>query len=752
MTPGAGRSPGTNAADLSTGLRGLVGELTARRLADKLDLHTVNDLLRYYPRRYERRGQLTDLAQLRVGERVTVLATVRSAVTRAPRAARGGSKVRSITEITVGDSSRRLTCTFFNQAYLVKRLPAGTVAMFSGAVSVFRSELRMTGPQVALMSADGSGQRDVDILESFPGGVIPVYPLVEGVSLTMLQRSVQVVLGGLPPITDPLPDPLVAARGLTDLDSALRNVHRPPDESALRAARARLRYDEALAVQLVLARRRRRAQDRPAEPCPPTDVGVLAAFDAALPFELTTGQCRIGEQLAADLAGMHPMNRLLQGEVGSGKTVVALRAMLQATDAGRQAALLAPTEVLAAQHARSLREVLGPFGRGGELGAPQTSVRIALLTGSMPTATRRDVLAGIEDGSAGIVVGTHALLSDSVHFARLGLLVVDEQHRFGVEQRDALRNRHSDVPPHVLVMTATPIPRTVAMTVYGDLETSTLTELPTGRSPIATTVVPADERPEWMDRAWTRAREEVARGHQVYVVCPKIGDETTGDVSDSADAVEYLDLFGALEKRAPVSVTEMSQTLADGPLEGLRLAIVHGRLPAAEKDDVMVSFAAGLIDVLVSTTVIEVGVDVANATMMVVMDADRFGMSALHQLRGRVGRGPAGGVCLLVTTAPEGSPARDRLAAVAGTTDGFALAEADLGLRREGDVLGTSQAGRSSGLKQLRLLEHREIIEAAREDARALTEHDPDLREYPGLADMVASVIAEGDEEYLEKS
>ncbi|WP_229674436.1 ATP-dependent DNA helicase RecG [Nakamurella endophytica] len=755
---------------LQTPLRDVVGARTATPLAAKLDLATVGDLLRHYPRRYERRGRMTDLAELVVGEKVTVLGTVRSVQERRPRP---GSKVRSMTTVVVSDGSARISCAFFNQPWLGRLLTPGVTALFSGTVGRFRSELQLQSAQVAVIDdALGEGSQRIESLESFPGGVVPIYPLADGVSLTLVQRAVKTVLDVLETVDDPVPDVLLATRGLTGLDTALRDVHRPPSEERLDVARARLRYDEALALQLVLAQRRAAARRYPAVPCPPRPGGVLAAFDAALPFPLTDGQRGVGAQIAEDLSGEHPMHRLLQGEVGSGKTVVALRAMLQAVDAGRQAVLLAPTEVLAAQHARSLRTLLGPLGRGGELDAAPEAVKVTLLTGSLTTRARRQALLDLVSGEAGIAVGTHALLSGGVLFAELGLVVIDEQHRFGVEQRDALRGRRPDgaSPPHVLVMTATPIPRTVAMTVYGDLETSVLEGLPAGRSPISTTVVPAAEKPAWLDRAWQRVREEVEAGHQAYVVCPKIGDDEPAapgraarraTLQDDDEGADWADGEGDGDggsdggpegRRPPLAVLDVAERLAAGPLAGLVLRPLHGRLPPADKDRTMRDFAAGEVQVLVSTTVIEVGVDVPNATIMVVLDADRFGMSQLHQLRGRVGRGSAPGVCLLVTEAPPQTPALQRLAAVAATTDGFELAEADLQLRREGDVLGTSQAGRASGLKQLSLLRDRDVIAQARADATELIGDDPDLAGRPALAALAASVIRAPDQEFLEKS
>ncbi|MET0965214.1 MAG: ATP-dependent DNA helicase RecG [Nakamurella sp.] len=746
---------------LSSPLKDAIGGRTAAKLADKLELSTVGDLLRYYPRKYDQRGKLTDLASLIVGERATVWAKVVKVTERdlgrgGGRNGRGGG-VKHITNVLIGDSHRELTCTFFNQYHWSKLLKPGTDAMFSGKVTKFRDTLQISSPSVAIVSdgrqAEGGGAASLDVIEQFPGGVIPVYPLVEGITQTLVQHSVRAVLDVIEQIPDPVPEVLLARHGYVDLQSALGDIHRPRTEQFLESARERLRYDEALSVQLVLARRRADARNFPAEPCPRIPGGLLDAFDANLPFALTAGQQEVGDTISTDLATIHPMNRLLQGEVGSGKTVVALRAMLQVIDSGRQAVMLAPTEVLASQHARSLREVLGPLGRGGELGASQEATAITLLTGSLPAKARKQALLNIASGQAGIVVGTHALLSEGVFFSNLGLIVVDEQHRFGVEQRHALRSKHPEGnPPHVLVMTATPIPRTVAMTVFGDLDTSTLTELPRGRSPIGTTVVPAAERPGWVERAWQRIREEVAKGHQAYVVCPKIGDDDPSEMFEDGSTFDPdTDDGSQAGKRPPLAVNQVAAMLHEGPLQDLRLGILHGRLPPGEKDDVMTAFAAGELDVLVATTVIEVGVDVPNATMMVIMDAERFGMSQLHQLRGRVGRGHAPGICLLISEAPEGSVGKVRLDAVAATTDGFKLAEADLLLRREGNVLGTTQAGRSTALKQLSLLRDREVIERARADSIGLVGDDPEMKQWPGLADMVSLVIAAENQVYLDK-
>ena len=742
---------------LTTPLPDLIGSRSAARLADKAGLVTAGDLLRYYPRRYSQRGQLTDLAKLRIGEAATVWVRITAVDVRSlpPKPGVRRGRPRSITTVTVSDSNRKINCTFFNQPWMKEKLRPGMEALFSGKVSEFRGKPQFSSPQVATDERVGGTEGLLDLLESFPGGLIPVYPLAEGLTAPLIQNSVRVVLDQLGTIDDPVPMELLARHGLVELGDALLDVHRPRSPEQLQSAQHRLRYDEALSVQLVLARRHVRARAFPAEPCPRIDGGLLDAFEAQLPFTLTAGQRQVGEEIAADLASAHPMNRLLQGEVGSGKTVVALRAMLQVIDSGRQAALLAPTEVLAGQHLRSLRSVLGPLGMGGELGAAPNAVPVRLLTGSSSAAARREALLELASGQPGIVVGTHALLSEDVVFANLGLLVVDEQHRFGVEQRNALREERGTNPPHVLVMTATPIPRTVAMTVYGDLDTSTLAEMPVGRAGVSTTVVPAAEKPAWLDRAWQRVLEEVGKGRQAYVVCPKIGE--AGEGADDGLDLEPLDepdgggAAGAGERRPPRAVLAVAEQLRAGPLATVRVEVLHGRMPAAEKDAVMRSFAAGNIDVLVATTVIEVGVDVANATVMVVLDAERFGVSQLHQLRGRIGRGAEPGVCLLVSEAMAGSAGRERLDAVAATADGFALAEADLELRREGDVLGTSQAGRNSSLRQLSLLRDRSVIEDARADAVVLVGDDPELPDFPGLAAMADELVAEESQQYLQK-
>jgi ATP-dependent DNA helicase RecG len=724
---------------LDTSLVDVLGDKTAKALAKHFELHTAGDLLRHYPRRYAERAELSDLSELAIGELVTVLAEVQRVTSRRMRNRRG-----TILEVVVGDGKNTLSLTFFNQAWREKDLLPGVRGLFAGKVTEFNRVRQLAHPDYTLLDPAAAD----DAVEDFVDTLVAVYPMVAGVKAWVLSGSVRIALDQLDPLDDPLPPVLRGRRRLLGLNTALRDIHRPRTWQALGAAQKRLKWDEALVLQVTLAQRRRLLGADPATPRAYRPDGLAAAFDARLPFELTAGQREVGDQLAADLGGSHPMHRLLQGEVGSGKTIVALRGMLQVVDAGGQAALLAPTEVLAAQHARSLRELLGPLGRGGELDGAEHATRVALLTGSLPTAARRRALLDAASGDAGIVVGTHALIQDRVQFADLGLVVVDEQHRFGVEQRDALRAK-GNRPPHVLVMTATPIPRTVAMTVFGDLETASLRELPKGRSPISTTVIPAGEKPSWLERAWQRIREEVAAGHQAFVVCPRIGDGAAADEESTVD--DEPSTLDDADRCAPLAVADVLPMLAEGPLSGLRVEALHGRMPPDDKEAVMGRFAAGELDVLVATTVIEVGVDVPNATVMVVLDADRFGVSQLHQLRGRIGRGSAPGLCLLVTDAPADTKARERLTAVASTVDGFELARLDLEQRREGDVLGSTQWGKQKHLKLLSLLKDEDLIVAAREEATALVDVDPDLLTHPYLAAEVAK-LAEDRAEYLEKT
>jgi ATP-dependent DNA helicase RecG len=745
-------------AELADPLRPVVGDKAAKKLASVLDLHTVGDLLSYYPRRYDKRGELTDLAALRDGDHVTIQAEVASVSVRKMHNRPGST----IFEAIVTDGTGRLTLTFFGrgrQDYRQRELSPGVRGLFSGTVSSFRGKRQLTHPEYELLPEGAAGARAAE----FANELIPVYRASAQLPSWTIARTVEMVLPQVDVPDDPLPAELRSRLGLAGYADALRGIHRPADETDYRRARVRLKWDEAFGLQVLLAQRRLAAFSDSAAPRPRASDGLLAAFDKNLPFTLTSGQAAASDVIAAELSRNHPMHRLLQGEVGSGKTVVALRAMLQVIDAGGQAALLAPTEVLAQQHLRSIDQLLGPLARAGQLDGADHATRLALLTGSLGAPARRTALLEAASGAAGIVIGTHALLEDKVQFADLGLVVIDEQHRFGVEQRDALRDKAGDGRPHTLVMTATPIPRTVAMTVFGDLDTTELRELPAGRAAIKTFVVPAAERPNFLARSWQRIAEEVAAGRQAYVVCPRIGDDGPAGAEEVGQATrpkagqepagpdEDGDR-GEPAVRPPLAVLDVAAGLQAGPLTGLRLAILHGRLPADEKDKVMRAFAAGQVDVLVTTTVIEVGVDVPNATVMVIMDADRFGVSQLHQLRGRVGRGRHPGLCLLVTEAPEAAPARERLDAVAATTDGFELSRIDLEQRREGDVLGTTQAGRKSSLKLLQLLRDEDLIGQAREEAITLVKADPELAGEPGLADAVRMLIDVERATYLEKT
>ncbi len=750
--------------DLHTRLRSVVGEKTAKLLASQLDLHTVGDLLQHYPRRHVSRGERTDLSALKLDEHVTVTAQVLRVNRRPMRAKRG-----SITEVVVGDGRHSVLLTFFNQAWRERELQVGRWGMFAGKVGAFRGNRQLLHPDYRLFidgagaDEDGTASPDGDSFDEFAGELVAVYPATKDVASWVISRAVRIALDMLQLSGDPVPEPIRRRLGLLDLTQALHGMHRPTSLADRDAARRRLSFDEALAVQLVLARRRAETEGFAAAPRPWRADGLLSRFDAACPFTLTQGQAEVGGVIATELADAHPMHRLLHGEVGSGKTIVALRAMLQVVDAGGQAVLLAPTEVLATQHARTIRALLGPLGCAGQLGAAPDATSVALLTGSLSAGARRSALASaatpLGDGGAGIVVGTHALLQDTVELAELGLVVVDEQHRFGVEQRDALRGKagvSGKGHPHVLVMTATPIPRTIAMTVFGDLDISSLTELPVGRSPIATSVVPVAEKPTWLERTWQRVREEVTAGHQAYVVCPRIGGpadmgDTAGDDAE-ADSLEPPGSADDVVLDPPAAVLELAEALSGGPLAGLRLGVLHGRLPSEDKDAVMAEFGAGRLDVLVATTIIEVGVDVPNATVMVIADAGRFGVSQLHQLRGRIGRGSAAGICLLLTADELGTPARQRLDAVAGTTDGFALAELDMEQRREGDVLGAAQSGRHRSLKLLSLRRDTELILAARTEAAAVIAADPQLSTHPGLAELAASIVDDEQAEYLDKA
>ena len=723
-------------AGLENKVSAVVGDRTAKVLETTFSIKTVGDLMRHYPRRYMVRGELSDISALREGDETTILAQV-YAVNKRPLRGRKGS----ILEVVVTDGTDKLSLTFFNQAWREKDLKIGRQGLFAGKVGVFNNKKQLAHPDYELIP-DGS---DVDsAVEGFAGKYLPVYPASAKLPSWKMSQCAQLAIGALDEINDFLPESIRAKHNYPTLHQALVQLHQPADLDHAENARERLTFDEAFLLQSLLVLRRIELKKLNSTSRKVQTGGLLEAFDKRLPFQLTAGQLAVSKEIESDLAQPHPMHRLLQGEVGSGKTIVALRAMLAVVDSGGQAALLAPTEVLAAQHLRTIQKLLGDLAQGGMLGGSEVATQVTLITGSQNAAARKEALALAAHGDAGIVIGTHALLGEKVAFKDLGLIVVDEQHRFGVEQRDALKEKAA-LPPHLLVMTATPIPRTVAMTVFGDLDVSTLRELPLGRQPITTHVVPVKEKPNYLERAWQRIKEEVAQGHQAYVVAPRISADPDSDANADLDF-----LFGE-ESDQISSVEELAPMLHAGALQGLKIAVLHGRLPADEKDATMQAFSAGEIDVLVSTTVIEVGVDVPNATIMVIMDADRFGVSQLHQLRGRVGRGTSPGLCLLVTNCEEESAARERLNAVAGTLDGFELSRIDLEQRREGDVLGANQSGTQSHLRLLRVLRDEDLIEQARNDAEELIATDLDLSDYPLLKNELVKLQRDQSVDYLDK-
>lgn len=860
---------------------------SAKAIATHLDLHTVGEMLEYFPRKYLPRGELSSFAELVEGQDVTIIARVVHVSTRTMAARRG-----KITEVTITDRlsdatgqdtpagfgaagfgaggpvsvvpgranrpgassvsgapaqnwqatgmhnprinalanttqgrgaqpasysgyadsygqdsfaqdsfaqgglfgvpapsmtnpgaliGSQMKLSFFNAWTAAREIREGETMMFSGRVGIYRGEYTLTNPHYALLSKDASGA-DVTDAATAP---VPVYRAPVKLPTDRISGYMAQLLEKVPlkELEDPVPYTIRRARKVPSLEWTYRALHTPDSEDTWRAAQAQMRYREAFVLQSALARLHSVRAAHLTQPRPAVEGGLADRLLQVLPYELTEGQQKVGAEIAADLSSESPMNRLLQGDVGSGKTVVALRAMLQVADAGGQSAMLAPTEVLAEQHLRSVLDILGDMAApensdadksaaGSAEGAPAGSgeepgrVRVRLLTASMGTRAKRKVLQELADGTAQIVIGTHALLSDEVSFHDLGLVVVDEQHRFGVEQRDGLRGTDGALP-HRLVMTATPIPRTVAMTVFGDLDVSVLDTLPAGRQKISTHVVPLAEKPAWASRLWRRAREEIDAGHQVYVVVPKIGEEGDSLEEGAAffgasslngagagnSAQGYFGQGGSASSDGKVQLTSVasmySYLSAEDALVGVRIGTLHGRMDPAEKTAVMTAFERGEIDLLISTTVIEVGVNVPNATLMIIMDADRFGISGLHQLRGRVGRGGYAGTCLLVTRQEAGGVSRERLDAVASTTDGFELSRIDLAQRREGDILGAAQSGSKSTLRFLRALADADIIERAREDARSVVEKDPTLAKHPSLARTIDRALDADREAFL---
>ena len=736
-------------ATLSDRLKGIIGDRTADALAAVFGMSTVEDLLRHYPRRYVVRGEFSDISSLIEGDEVTVLAEIAAVKT---RRANG----RNILEVNVTDGSAVMSLTFFNQPWREKELKIGKTGMFAGKVGSFNGKRQLSHPDYQLIP-DGD---DVDsALAAFAGKYLPVYPAGGKMPSWKISQCVELVLDSLGEVEDYLPDDVIKEFGYPTLKGAFISIHKPESLEAADLARLRLTFDEAILLQLLLAGRRAELKELDATPRKISTDGLVSVFESKLPFKYTSGQIEVNSEIESDMQQPHPMHRLLQGEVGSGKTVIALRAMLSVIESGGQAALLAPTEVLASQHFKTIEKLLGDLAQAGTLQGSGEGTQLALLTGSLSASAKREALGKIANGEAGIVIGTHALISDGVEFHDLALVIVDEQHRFGVEQRDALRMK-AKKPPHLLVMTATPIPRTVAMTIFGDLDVSTLRQLPSGRIPIETHVIPVLEKPHYLDRAWVRVKEEVAKGHQAYIVAPRISDGgddlvkakiSAADIAMAkmmGDEITSEELGGT---EAMTSVEELAPKLATGALKGLKLAPLHGRQSSELKDETMTAFSKGQIDVLVATTVIEVGVDVPNASMMVIMDADRFGVSQLHQLRGRVGRGSTPGLCLLVSNADEESPAMARLSAVSGTLDGFELSRIDLDQRREGDVLGRAQSGTKSHLRLLRVLRDEELIEEARRVAVQLIASDPKLETHPALAAQVAILKEEERSAFLDK-
>ena len=730
----------------------VLGDRTAKALDKGLGLRTVGDLMRHYPRRYAERGELTNFASLNEGELVTVVADVAKVAIRPLRNRRG-----SMLEVVLTDGTGFLSLTFFNQAWRERDLSPGRRGFFAGRVTLFRGKRQLTHPDYEMLDAsileseDSVAEREQ--VAEFAGALLPVYSATAKLPSWRVAQCVRTVLDNLDEVSDPLPPAIIEKHGYPSLLDALIAIHLPKTLGDAKQARERLAFEEAFTLQVLLAQRRSKLRSLVAIPRLVRGGALLEAFDAKLPFVLTDGQREVTAEIESDLSASHPMHRLLQGEVGSGKTVVALRAMLAVIDAGGQCALLAPTEVLAQQHYRSITLMLGDLAMKGMMGGAPSATKVVLLTGSSNAGQRRTALLGFKSGEAGIAIGTHALLGDKVEFADLGLVVIDEQHRFGVEQRDVLRAKAS-APPHLLVMTATPIPRTVAMTIFGDLDVSTLRELPEKRKPIVTHVVAAIEKPAFVARAWQRIVEEVKEGRQAYIVAPRIGgEESESDEAMEAsadDLADEIDDAPQEERKKAKAILEIAPELISGPLSRVRVGVLHGRLPSDLKDQIMRDFTEGLLDVLIATTVIEVGVDVPNATTMVIVDADYFGVSQLHQLRGRVGRGVHAGLCLLLTDCDEGTSSRQRLDAVAATLDGFVLSRVDLEQRSEGDVLGKLQSGSRSQLRLLRVLRDEKLIELAKVEAVQIVEAD-EVEGHPALARAIAELSAKERSDYLEK-
>ena len=732
----------------------VVGDRTAKVLSEELGINLISDLLRHYPRRYVVRGELSDFESINDGEEVTILARIKSSKVKRIPGRKGG-----ILEVEVSDGKSSLLLTFFNQAWRAKDLVEGREGLFAGKIGRYKNKRQLAHPDYLLIP---EGDDVESAINEFAGKYLPVYSATRKLPSWKISQCVSLALANVEKLSEPIPKSILDRFGFPELDKAIRDVHQPLNLEASERAKARLTFDEALIMQLFLLLRKAELQFIEGKARLNSSGELLKKFDQNLPFELTAGQKEVWEEIRNDLGRTNPMYRLLQGDVGSGKTIVALRAMLAIADSGGQTALLAPTEVLAQQHYKNFLAILGSLAGKGVLTdtTQQSTVQIELLTGSTSSAERRLILEESRSGEVDILIGTHSLLNEEVQFKDLAFVVIDEQHRFGVEQRDVLRNK-SEYPPHVLVMTATPIPRTVAMTVFGDLDISILKEMPLGRTPIESHVVNSNAQPKFLERAWQRVREEVAAGHQVYVVAPKISPSDESDFSKFGLTTEEMarakKLLGddseeiSFSKGATYSVEELFPKLRDQILKGIRVGKLHGRMSSLEKEEVMNAFARHDIDVLVSTTVIEVGVDVPNASMIMILSSERFGVSQLHQLRGRVGRGQIPGLCLFVTSLPNEDPALERLNAVAGTTNGFELSRLDLEQRREGDVLGSAQSGATSHLRLLRVIRDEEIIFEARMVAEEILKLDPMLSSNAILLAEVDKLREEERASYLEK-
>ena len=722
-----------------TPLDRLIGDKTAKALAKNLGIKTAADLLQHYPRRYSSRGELTPISEIPVGETVTLVADV---VEVYERRMKGKSGV--ILEVKLTDGHGFVTATFFNQAWRALKLRPGVRGLWAGKIGSYQNKLQLAHPDYELFG----DEIEDEVAKAWAELPIPIYPASSTCSTWMIQRAMRVVLDVISSIEDEVPEELRKKHDLLELHDAIVKIHQPTNMGDWMAARDTLRYHEAFILQSTLVKRRIENKHQKSTSRLSVEKGYLSQFDEALPFTLTNGQVAIGQDIAEDLSQSHPMNRLLQGEVGSGKTLVAVRAMLTVADSQGQSALLAPTEVLAAQHFKSIERTLGPK-LAKELG-------LTLLTGQLNAADKKTALLNLVSGKAKIVIGTHALFASKVEFFDLGLIVIDEQHRFGVDQREALRLK-GKLPPHVLTMTATPIPRTLAVTVFGDLDVSILTELPAGRQAITSHVI-TDDQPALVARVWQRVAEEVSNGRQAFVVCPRIdetdeGEELIASGGAAQEDEEFLEEGKTPKPKRPLAAAiSVAEALKKNPaLQGLKISVLHGRQSSEEKNEIMTAFSNKEIDVLVSTTVIEVGVDVPNATTMVILDADRFGVSQLHQLRGRVGRGGLPGLCLMLTSAEQDSLALERVQAVAATIDGFKLSEIDLELRREGDVLGANQSGGRSSLKLLRVLADSKMIQEAREEVIQLFEADPTLEKHSILAQCLEQLDKQR-QDFLTKS